>query len=111
LLLCGPNDGVHYRKIFAGTGIANAERHSAKIALARQINYIIAQRGLKQAEAAEILAIKQPRVSALNCGHWAGFSVEKLISFLDKLGHDVEIIVKKRSTHHTTQEHLKVSLG
>ncbi|XWN35699.1 MAG: helix-turn-helix transcriptional regulator [Roseivirga sp.] len=97
--------------VFADIGIANAERHLAKVELAHQINRIIEQRGLKQAEAAELLAINQLRVSALSCGHLAGFSTEKLISFLNKLDHDVEIIVKKRPTHYNTQGRLKVALG
>lgn len=97
--------------VFADIGIANPERHFAKAELAHQINRIIEKRGLKQAEAAAILTINQPKISALSCGHLAGFSVERLIGFLNKLDHDVEIVVKKRAGNHHTQGRLRVAVG
>ena len=97
--------------VFADIGIANPERHMAKAELAQQINGIIEKRGLKQAEAAAILAINQPKVSALSCGNLTGFSVERLISFLNKLDHDVEIVVRKRVAGHHPQGHLSVAVG
>lgn len=97
--------------VFADIGVTNPERHLAKAELAQQINKIIEKRGLKQVEAAAILAINQPKVSALSCGHLSGFSVERLIGFLNKLDHDVEIVVKKRAANHNTQGHLRVAVG
>jgi len=52
------------------------------------------QLGLTQAEAGEILGIRQPHVSALMRGRSAAFSVERLMQFLTALGQDVEIAVR-----------------
>jgi transcriptional regulator with XRE-family HTH domain len=50
--------------------------------------------GLTQAAAAEIFGLSQPKVSALLNGHFQGYSQERLIGLLNRLGCDVEIIVK-----------------
>jgi predicted XRE-type DNA-binding protein len=49
-----------------------------------------------QREAAEILGIDQPKVSALVRGHLKGFSMERLYRFLNALGKDVEIVIRAR---------------
>jgi predicted XRE-type DNA-binding protein len=59
-----------------------------------QIYKIIKQRGLTQAQAGEILGIKQPHVSALMRNRAGNFSVGRLIEFLTSLGQDVQITVK-----------------
>jgi predicted XRE-type DNA-binding protein len=94
--------------VFADIGLVNPERHLAKVELAHQINKIIEKRSLRQVEAAAILATTQPKVSDLSCGHLAGFSIERLIGFLNKLDRDVEILVKERLTRPRTNGHLKV---
>jgi predicted XRE-type DNA-binding protein len=53
-------------------------------------------RRLKQAEAAELLGIKQPDVSKMLRGKFRQFSVERLLRFVLALDHDVEIIVKSQ---------------
>lgn len=97
--------------VFADIGLANPEKHLAKVALAHQINRIIEKRGLKQVEAAAILDTDQPKVSALSCGHLDDFSIERLIDFLNKLDRDVEIVVKTRPTRRRTHGYLKVAWG
>ena len=47
--------------------------------------------------AAAILGIDQPTVSALKQGKLSGFSIERLMRLLLRLGRDVEITVKSRS--------------
>ncbi|TVQ52884.1 MAG: XRE family transcriptional regulator, partial [Spirulina sp. DLM2.Bin59] len=47
-----------------------------------------------QVEAAEVLGIDQPKVSALIHGKLGGFSTARLFRFLNALGRDVEIVVK-----------------
>jgi predicted XRE-type DNA-binding protein len=49
---------------------------------------------MTQAEAAELLGIDQPKVSALINGKLSGFSTVRLFRFLNALGRDVEIVVK-----------------
>jgi predicted XRE-type DNA-binding protein len=64
-----------------------------KAQLTLQIYKIIKQRGLTQAQAGEILGIKQPHVSALMRNRADNFSVGRLIKFLTALGQDVQITV------------------
>src|SRR5258707_619775 len=80
--------------IFADIGSANPEQALAKAVLARQINRIITQKGMSQGEAAAILGMDQPRVSALSNGRLGFFSLEKMMQFATKLGNEVEISIK-----------------
>jgi predicted XRE-type DNA-binding protein len=71
-----------------------------KARLTLQIYSIIKDRGLTQAEAAKLLGIQQPHVSALVRNRSGNFSVGRLIDFLTALGQDVEIIVKPTRKEH-----------
>ena len=82
--------------VFADLGLPRAEEALAKAELAQKISVIIRERQLTQAQAAEILGVDQPKISALNRGRLSGFSIERLLRFLMLLGHDVEITVKSR---------------
>jgi len=98
--------------VFEDLGIKDAEKYLVKAKLAGKINRIIEKRGLKQIEAAKLLEIDQPKVSALSCGRLDDFSIERLISFLNKLSRDVEIVVKEpRSNRVRKSGHLKVAFG
>ena len=80
--------------IFRDLGFANPEREQLKARLTLQIYRLIKERGLIQAEAGEILGIKQPHVSALMRGQSGTFSLERLMEFLTALGQDVEVTVR-----------------
>ena len=80
--------------IFADLGLPDADQLLAKAELTFQIARIIEERGLTQAEAAEILGIDQPKVSALVRGKVSSVSMEKLYRHLNALGSDVEIVVR-----------------
>ncbi|MEG3928282.1 helix-turn-helix transcriptional regulator [Microcoleus sp. D3_18a_C4] len=82
--------------IFADLGMPNADEMLMKAELVRQINQIITQRKLNQLQAAEVLGIDQPKVSALMRGKLTGFSTERLFRFLNALGCDVQIVVKPK---------------
>lgn len=82
--------------VFADLGLPEAEQLKARSDLVIEIIQIIEDRGLKQAEAAEIMGIDQPKVSALVRGRLDGFSMERLYRFLNSLGRDVEIVVKPK---------------
>lgn len=79
--------------IFADLGHPEPEEALAKARLAYEIEKSIRKRGLTQSEAAKILGIDQPKVSAMRNGKLSGFSVERLIRFLNALSRDVEILV------------------
>ncbi len=82
--------------VFADLGLADAEEHLAKAELAQKIGGILRSRRLTQVQAAEVLGIDQPKVSALLCGQLSRFSIEKLMQFLLLLGRDVSITIKTR---------------
>src|SRR5580704_4485961 len=82
------------RNVFKDLGVPNAEEHLVKAQLVYKIDTIMKDRGLKQAEAAALLGVKQPDVSKMLRGEFRQFSVERLLRFLVALDQDVEIIVK-----------------
>jgi len=80
--------------IFADLGLPNPEQELLKVRLTLQIYRIVKARGLTQAQAGDILGIKQPHVSALMRNRAGNFSIGRLIEFLTALGQDVQITVK-----------------
>jgi predicted XRE-type DNA-binding protein len=86
--------------VFADLGLPNADQEWMKARLTLQIARILKDRGLTQAEAARILGIQQPHVSALVRNRAGNFSVGRLIDLLTVLGHDVEITVKPSREDH-----------
>ena len=83
--------------VFADLELPDAEEMQAKALLSIQIHDIIKKRRLTQAQAAELLGIDQPKVSALIRGRLKGFSMERLFHFLNLLGRDVQIVVSPKS--------------
>lgn len=85
--------------VFADLGIKNPEEALAKSELARQIAKLIKKKKLTQKQAAEILSIDQPKISALIRGKLRSFSLERLIHFLNELGQDVSIVISPTKSH------------
>ncbi len=81
--------------VFADLGYANSEEMLTKAQLVSRISDLIKQRRLTQSDAATLLKIDQPNVSRLLRGQLGGFSYERLLKFLNALGCDIEIIVKR----------------
>jgi predicted XRE-type DNA-binding protein len=82
--------------VFADLGLPNAEEEKTKVRLAFEINQIIENRRLSQAEAARRLKINQPKISALANYRIDGFSVERLMNFLTDLDRDVDIVIRSK---------------
>jgi predicted XRE-type DNA-binding protein len=80
--------------VFADLEIPDAEEYLLKAELARQISNIIKKKKLKQKDAADLLKVDQPKISALSCGKLSGFSLERLLRFLVILNQDINIIIK-----------------
>ena len=91
--------------VFADLDLPHADQELLKAHLTLQIHKRIKARGLTQAEAGEILGIKQPHVSTLMRNRSGMFSVERLMEFLTDLGQDVEITVRP-----TRKQHGKMSV-
>jgi predicted XRE-type DNA-binding protein len=83
--------------VYTDLGFADSAEMLAKARIVAQIGRIIQAHKLTQAEAGELMNIDQPKVSALLRGHFRGYSQERLIGFLTKLGMDVEIVVRPKA--------------
>ena len=83
--------------IFADLGFSDSEERMAKVNLALQINVLIKRKKLTQKQAAELLDIDQPKISALSTGKLSGFSLERLFRFLTILGQDIVINVTPKA--------------
>jgi predicted XRE-type DNA-binding protein len=83
--------------VFSDLGMPDAGERQTKTRLAMAINEIIASRKLRQVDAAKVLNIPQPRVSALLHYRLKVFSVEKLLDLLTRLDQDVEIMIRPRA--------------
>jgi len=90
--------------VFHDIGLPDAEGSLAKAEIASQICVLIKKKKLTQGRVAKLLKITQPKVSHLLSGRLKGFSLEKLIRFLNILGQDVNISTKpsKSGTGHMT---------
>jgi len=80
--------------VFKDIGVPNAEEHLVKAQLVFKIDTIMKERRMKQTDAAALFGIRQPDVSKMLRGEFRQFSVERLLRFLVKLDHDVEIVVR-----------------
>lgn len=82
--------------VFADLGVENPEEELTKAKLVWEIEQIIKKKKLTQVAAAELMGINQPKVSALIRRKLDGFSVERLIHFLNALGQDVDIVIRPK---------------
>lgn len=103
-----PRHEVSSGNVFADLGLPDAPELQAKADLAYEISRTIDQRSLTQVEAAEILGVDQPKVSALVRGRLDGFSMERLYRFLNALGKDVEIVVRPMSAERGANADIRV---
>lgn len=84
--------------VFQDLGFENAAEEYARASLTARISSILQERRLTQKEAAKILGIDQPKVSALKNGRYTGFSIGRLFSFLLSLDKDIEVIIKPKAS-------------
>ena len=82
--------------VFADLGFPDAAERQAKLRLAYALNQVLEARKLSQADAAKVLGVTQPKVSALRHYKLAGFSVERLMNLLTALDQDVEIVIRQK---------------
>jgi predicted XRE-type DNA-binding protein len=74
---------------------AQREELIKKAPLAREIARIIEDRGLTQTEASFIVRDAPSQLSLIVTGKLRGFSAERLLRTLTRLGRDVEIVMRK----------------
>lgn len=80
--------------VFADLGLPNPDLALAKAELVQRIRELIAERKLTQSQAAKLLGLDQPKVSALVRGRIQGYSIDRLFRFLSFLGQRIEIAVR-----------------
>jgi predicted XRE-type DNA-binding protein len=76
---------------FHALGLADADDLQLRADLMRQLVRIITEQKLTQVRAGKLMAMDQPRVSALMNGRVTLFSTDRLLRALSDLGQDVEV--------------------
>lgn len=91
-----------------GVPLGHSER--LKVDIAIEISGMIARSDLTQAQVAEIIGADQAKakVSNLTRGKLRGFSLDRLVQYLLRLGYDVDLHVSKKRT--SAQRHGQVRL-
>jgi len=82
--------------VFADLQLPDAGFLLARADLAIEIGRVLDERGLSQAEAAKLLGTSQPRISDLRRGRLEGFTLDRLVRFLNALDQDVEMRVRPK---------------
>jgi len=85
--------------VFADLQLPNPELALAKAEIVLRIQQILEERRLTQSQAAKLLGLDQPKVSALVRGRVEGYSLDRMFRFLNALGQDVEITVRPVSAN------------
>jgi predicted XRE-type DNA-binding protein len=79
--------------VFADLGFEKPEEEQLRADLVLQLVLAMRRRGISQAQAARILGVDQAKISKLVNGRLGGFSLERLLRFLNALNHDVRIVI------------------
>lgn len=95
--------------VWADLGEPDATELFARAQVMHQLTAILRERGLTQVQAAELLGTTQPVVSDLMRGKLSKFSIERLFGYLEALGYDVEIVVRKRAEPSRRQTRLRAA--
>jgi predicted XRE-type DNA-binding protein len=82
--------------VFDDLGLPEPDEQLTKAQLASHIRLVIKRQRLTQVAAAALMAIDQPKVSALLNGRLANFSTDRLMRLLTALGQDVDITVRTK---------------
>jgi predicted XRE-type DNA-binding protein len=80
--------------VFADLHVPNPELAVVKAELVQRIREIIAEKKFTQVQAARLLGLDQPKVSALVRGRVEGYSLDRLFRYLNALGQQVEIRIR-----------------
>jgi predicted XRE-type DNA-binding protein len=94
--------------VFDDLGLHNSEERLVKAKIALFIKDFIDAKKLTQNDAATLLGVDQPKVSALTRGKLSGFTLERLISFVIRIDCDVDLIIKDRPWSHCPPPHFQV---
>lgn len=93
--------------VYADTGHPNPEEAMAKAELAILISAAIKRKKLTQKQAADLIGVDQPKISAIIRGQLSGFTIDRLFRFLMALGMDI-IVEAKPHISKSTPAHIHV---
>jgi predicted XRE-type DNA-binding protein len=96
--------------VYADLSLDDAEAMHVKASLTAKIAEILDQRQLAPPEAAATLGISQADLAGLLRGEFRDLTDEKLIEMLNRLGRDVEIVIRI-APRHQAQGHTSVIYG
>jgi predicted XRE-type DNA-binding protein len=92
--------------VFDDLGVADPDENLARAAIARQIECLLNDLSLTQAEIGKRLKLPQSAASRLMNGRYRDFSTDRLMRILLRLGRDIEITIrptpKRRTEGHLT---------
>jgi predicted XRE-type DNA-binding protein len=80
--------------VFADLALPDAEKLKIKSGLVIEITGAVRRLSLSQEEAGRRMGISQPKVSGMMRGDFANLSERKLMQCLNRLGYDIEILVR-----------------
>lgn len=91
-------DGVEVEmssgNVFADVGLPDADKLKIKSGLVIEISKAVRNLGLSQEEAGRRMGLPQPKLSGLLRGDFSNVSERKLMDCLNRLGYDIEIMIK-----------------
>ena len=82
--------------VFADLGFADPEEELLKASLLRQFRDALAERGLSESEAAQLLELDRLDVSSIVIGRTGEYSIEDLVRYLDRLDYRVDVTVRRK---------------
>jgi predicted XRE-type DNA-binding protein len=90
------NIEIGHGSVYRDLGHKNYEEMGTKADLVIELSKAIKLKRLTQTQAAEIIGLTQPKLSELLNGRFRGYSVERLMHFLNEFGQDIKIVVQSK---------------
>jgi predicted XRE-type DNA-binding protein len=87
--------------VYEDLGVPEPAQMQVKAILAAKIGEIIKLRHWSQIQAAEILGMPQPKLSGMLRGQFRGISEAKMLECMNRLGRDIDIVVRKPARSRT----------
>lgn len=84
------------KNVFADIGVSNPELALLKADISIAIELAIERKGITQREAGQLMGIPAVKVSNIVCGRLKGYTLDRLFTYLERLGVDVEVKMKPK---------------